>query len=324
MSVNLLPFIQYCDQKRLNIFNLYVRQDGKVTDQFHWRIDDRRININSGSKSITSIAVGIAIDEGLLTLDTKVVDVLREYMPSGYDPKWEKVTVRHLLTMSSGHSVALLSGYSFNPAKPARDDLEELDWLKYIFEQPLTYEPGEHFCYNNANPYLLARMMNKLTGQNLLDWCRPRIFEPMNIRNPQWQTDPQGNTIGCGGISLSGEELGRFGQLLLDGGVYNGKRIVSEAYVREACAFQIDNSVAGALDHYAGTKIDDGQSGYGYYMWIGSREDTYFLSGWAGQYAIVFPHQNTVVSMVSHEFDYKAIFNGIWSTLLPEINKSRN
>lgn len=322
MSVNLLPFVQYCVQKKLNIFHLYVQQDGEPAGEFHWRSDSRRDNIFSGSKSVTSIAAGIAMDEGLLTLDTRVIDILGDHMGSGYDPKWEKVTVKHLLTMSCGHRAELLSGYSSKPEKLARDDLPETDWLKYIFSQPLAYEPGEHFAYNNANPYLLTRMLIKLTGENLIDWCRPRIFEPMGIRNPQWNTDPQGNTIGCGGLSLSAEEYSRFGQLLLEGGVYKGKRIVSEAYVREARAFQIDNSVDGTMNH-SDTKLDDGQSGYGYYVWRGSREDTYFLCGWGGQYSIVFPHQNTVATVTSREFDYQTLFQGVWTTLLPEINKSR-
>lgn len=82
-------------------------------------------------------------------------------------------------------------------------------------------------------------MMIQLTSQNFIDWCRPRIFEPMDIRNPQWQTDPQGRTIGCGGIMLNAEELGRFGQLLLDGGMYAGKRIISEE-ICKSCLFSSD------------------------------------------------------------------------------------
>lgn len=322
--INLLPYAEYIIQNKFNIFNTYVRQHGALIGEFHTRKSHRRANICSAAKSVTSIGIGIAIDEGLITLDTKPEEILKSLIPVEYDPKWNHMTVKHLLTMSPGHSTGLLNGYSFDPNKPNRDAMEETNWIKYVFEQPLTYELGTHFVYNNAAPYLLLIMMIQLTSQNFIDWCRPRIFEPMDIRNPQWQTDPQGRTIGCGGIMLNAEDLGRFGQLLLDGGMYAGKRIISEEYVRAACSHQIDNrtfvdpSLVGS-----GTSFDDDDSvaGYGYYIWRAAHEDAYYLAGWGGQYAVVLPHQDAVVSFMSHDFNSN-LLDAVWKTIVPQLNKT--
>lgn len=313
MKLDIVPFAEKICQKKLGVHHILVHQKGENVAAFHFQPTDRRGDIHSATKSIVSLAVGIAIDEGVLTLDTRPVDVLARHLPDDYDRKWDQVKIRHLLTMSSGHDHKLMDGYSLIPGTVNRDDLENLDWVNYTFSQPLQMKSGERFVYNNSCPHLLSRMITELTGENLIDWLRPRLFEPLGIRNPQWYTDPLGYTCGPGGLQLTVDEFSRFAQLCLQNGKWDGRQIVSADYIKTATGYQIKTSLNPA---FCGSS--DMTAGYGYLFWRTYRDDGYYLSGWAGQLAIVLEKYDAAITLKSYEFDIQTVMDIIWETIVSQ------
>ena len=314
MKLDIVPFAEAICQKKLGVNHAIVQQHGEVTAAFHFQPTDRRCEIHSATKSVVSLAAGMAIDEGLFTLDTCPADVLSSHLPDSYDPAWHKVTVRNLLTMCSGHSKKLMDGYSLIPGTVNRDDLENKDWVNYTFSQPLDLRPGEKFVYNNSCPHLITRMITQLTGANVIDWLRPRLFEPLEIHNPQWGTDPLGYTCGPGGLMLSAREFARLTRLFLQQGEWNGKQLVSREYMAQAVSKQVENAPAGKEGS------DDSTAGYGFFVWRNYRDNAYYLFGWAGQLGIVLPDYDAAVSLTSYEFQTQALLDAVWDTIVPQLH----
>ncbi|MDD3251104.1 MAG: serine hydrolase [Lachnospiraceae bacterium] len=313
MGIDIAPFAEQVCQKKLGVHHILVKQKDKTVAEFHFQQTDRRTDIHSATKSIVSLAVGIAIDEGLLSLDTKPVEILNRYLPKYYDEHWNQVRVRHLLMMSSGHDHKLMDGYSMIPGSINRDDLENLDWVNYTFSQSLQLKPGEKFVYNNACPHILARMICELTGENLIDWLQPRLFEPLKIANPQWLTDPLGYTCGPGGLQLTTEEFSRIAQLCLNHGKWNGCQLVSAEYIQEATGRRIETCQEAQF-----CDTSDITAGYGYFFWRAYRDEAYYLSGWGGQLAIVLPKYEAVIALHSYEFDTQILMDTIWKTIVSQ------
>lgn len=311
MKIDIVPFAETVCQDRLGVNHVLVHQGGELSAAFHFQPTDRRCDIHSASKSVVSLAAGIAIGEGVMALDSRPAQVLKEHLPKDCDPAWHQVTVRHLLTMSSGHKKKLMDGYSNVPGSVSRDALENTDWVNYAFSQPLDDLPGQKFVYNNACPHLISRMIGELTGQNLIDWLRPRLFDPLGIRNPQWGTDPMGYTCGPGGLQLSSEEFSRVVRLCLQRGKWQGQQLVPEEYMDQAVSCQIENG-----DGRAG---DDLGAGYGYFFWRNCRDNAYYLFGWAGQLGIVLPDYEAAVTLSSYEFKTQALLDAVWETIVPQL-----
>ena len=256
--------------QELRLLNLLVWKDGK--EVFRWDSEGEiRRNQYSASKSFTSVAVGIAEREGLLSLDEPLVEAFPEEVPDNPCQNLQKATVRDLLTMCLGQGEGALMGEQ-------RPFLAERDWVRYSLALPFPYAPGEKFVYNNVGPYLAGVLVQRRAGCDLVSYLTPRLFAPLGIVRPTWEADPQGYTFGAGGLFLSVSELTRFGQLLLQKGAWEGKQLIPAAYVEAASAKQVEN----------------GAEGYGYLFWRG-KENSYRADGKYGQFAIVFPGENLVI-----------------------------
>lgn len=313
MGTNIVPFAEAICQKKLGVQHVLVMRHGKMEASFHFQPTDRRSDIHSATKSVVSLATGMAIHEKLLSLDSRPVEVLKKSLPEDYDKAWDQVTVRDLLRMASGHDHKLMDGYSLIPGTVNRDDLENPDWVNYVFSQPLQLKPGTRFVYNNSCPHLLSRMISEKTGMHLIDWLRPRLFDPLEIHNPQWYTDPLGYTCGPGGLQVTTEEFSRLGQLCLQKGNWKGKQLVPEEYISEATSFQIatcsDEKLKNTNDH---------TSGYGYFFWKAKRGSSYYFSGWGGQLCIIIPEYDAVITLKSYEFDELALLDTVWDTIVAQ------
>lgn len=309
--INLERFVESIIQKKLVLYHVIVRQHGDIVAVFDWR-DNRRDNVHSCSKSFVSMAVGIAIDEGVISLEDKPADIFPEKLPKNPSDYLLNITVRDMLMMATGHDYFILQGYSGKADIPGRNDLEESDWIKYAFSFDVPYRPGSYWKYNNFGPYLISCIITKRTGERLVDYMKPRFFDPLGIRYPQWFEDPQGRTLGCGGLHLSCEEMSRASQVFLDGS-YKGKRIVNPQYIREATSKLIDNNIKNK------NLGADECAGYGYYFWRHARDDAYRASGWAGQYAIQFPNQAATITITAHDFEGQKIFDSIWDEIVPQL-----
>ncbi|MBZ0302611.1 MAG: beta-lactamase family protein, partial [Anaerolineae bacterium] len=250
------------------------------------------------SKSFTSTAVGLAVTEGYFSVEDPVLAYFPDETPAEVNDFLAAMRVRHLLSMSTGHAED-----TFPPM------IEHADghWTQAFFEVPVLHEPGTHFLYNTGATYMLSAIVQKTTGQKLIDYLQPRLFAPLGIENPTWQESPQGINTGGTGLNVKTEDIARFGQLYLQKGLWQGQRILPEAWIAEATAFQVANGDDPASDW---------AQGYGYQFWR-CRHDHYRGDGAFGQYCIVMPAQDAVLAMTSGLPDMQLPLNLVWDKLLP-------
>jgi CubicO group peptidase (beta-lactamase class C family) len=234
-------------------------------------------NIYSHSKSFTSLMVGIAIDEGVLTLDTKLVDVFKDEIDDETYNRLYDITVKNLLMMSSGLDEAYLMGVE------RRKGIGYRDYLKFLFSRELKVKSGTKFCYSNGDTYLLSRMIQKLYNKHFTQLCYEKIFIPLEIGLPMWGADPMGNCIAASELCLSIEEMNKLGILFLNKGVYKGKRIVSEEYIKLCSIPQI--------------KTDECYWGdYSFQFWMTPEGDGYRADGAYGQITFIWPKYDLALS----------------------------
>ena len=193
-----------------------------------------RHQLYSLSKSFTSAAIGWTIEEGIVKLDDPVTGFFPEKLPADLPEAFRRMTVRHLLTMSSGHADCVMPQLRNPPDK---------DYVRAFFSTELAYEPGTRFAYNSAASYMLSAIVSKVTGMSLVEYLKPRLLDPLGIEDPFWETCPAGINLGGWGFYLTTEEIARFGQLLLNKGQWQGKQLIPKDYLEMATAWQIDNSM---------------------------------------------------------------------------------
>jgi CubicO group peptidase (beta-lactamase class C family) len=250
------------------------------------------------SKSFTSTAVGLAIAEGKLDLFDPVLKFFPEDAPAEPGPNLRAMRVRDLLTMSTGHQ----------DEPPAAPDVVS---AQTFLAQEVPHKPGTHFKYNTAATFMLSAIVQKQTGQTLLDYLRPRLFEPLGIENPVWDTNFQGISLGGYGLRVRTEGIAKFGQLYLQKGMWNGKQVLPASWVELATSRQVSN----------GSNPDsDWDQGYGFQFWR-SRHNAWRGDGAFGQYCVVMPDQDTVVAITSGVRDMQAVLNVIWDRLLPALHE---
>lgn len=271
----------------LRALGVVVSQNGREIARHTWEGACRR-NIYSASKSFTSAAVGIAIGEGLLSLDERLIDVFPEELPETVQENLEKATARDLLTMCLGQPKAFLMGED-RPYYPERN------WVKLALAQPFLYEPGTKFVYNNVGPYLAGVLVQRRAGCSLVQYLMPRLFTPLGIQLPTWEVDPLGNTFGAGGLFLTLDELHKFGLLYLQNGSWQGRRLVPEGWVAESTKKQVEN----------------GGYGYGYLFW-GGRHGSFRADGKYGQFSILIRDKNAVVTVVAESRETEKLLSAVF------------
>jgi len=278
----------------LGVKNILILQNGEKIAEKHWDEEIRR-NQYSVSKSFTCAAVGIAIHEHLLSLEEKICDAFPDEVPEEPNDFLKNLTVRHLLTMSIGQEKGHLMGTQ-------RPFLETKDWVRYALCQPFSFMPGEKFVYSNVGPYLAGILVQRRAGCNLIDYLMPRLFVPLGILRPTWETDPEGNTFGAGGLFICVSELARFMQLYLQNGSWNGRQLLSAKWVRESAQKQMEN----------------GREGYGYLFWRGAG-NSYRSDGKYGQYGIIVPDKQMVISINSECIRQNELLELIENTLFSKL-----
>ncbi|MDG0808572.1 serine hydrolase domain-containing protein [Cohnella rhizosphaerae] len=302
-SADLLAFLDRLeDSGEIHTFMLLRR--GTVIAEGGWKpYSPQRLRLaNSVSKSFTSACVGIAADEGLLTVRDKVLSFFPEYAPERPDERLAAMTVEHLLTMSSGHQT------DTSPAMMAEED-----WVRAFLSLPVEHTPGSVFVYNSGATYMLSAIVQRLTGQPLLEYARTRLFEPLGIHGVTWETCPKGITVGGWGLSANTEHFAKLGQLYLNKGTWQGRRILSEQWIEASTGKRIEN----------GSDPDsDWHQGYGYQFWQ-CRYGAYRGDGAFGQFIIVLPEQDTVLAITSGVNDMQSVMRAIWEGLLPALNQEK-
>ena len=275
-SGRLLSMIRALErERRANVHSLMVIKDGAVIlECAHPGYDVNTWHLShSMSKTLTGMAIGVLVDEGRLSLDELLVDI---FEGAHYkDPRFAKISVYHLLTMSAG--------VHFSEA----GSISESRWSEAFFEAPLSYTPGSSFSYNSMNTYILAKIVTLRSGESLTDFVRRKILLPLGIDNFFWELGPEGVEKGGWGVYMSAESWAKLGVMMLSGGVFEGKRILSEEWVREA-----------SRQHMV-TPDTIGNYNYGYQMWSSRDSDNYLFNGMLGQNVWICPKNNIVVSLNS-------------------------
>ncbi len=251
------------------------------------------------SKSFTSTGIGLAVSEGRLSVDDPVLKFFPEDAPAQLSDNLKAMRVRHLLSMNTGHHED-----TTGPVFGGQDD----NWPRTFLSLPVQHEPGSWFVYNTAATYMLSAIITRLTGMPLVDYLGPRLFEPLGIEPPAWDTDPRGINIGGSGLHIKTEDIARFGQMYLQNGMYAGKRIVPEGWIAEATSAHSDNS---------NTQTNpDWILGYGYQFWR-CQHNAYRGDGAFGQYCIVMQDQDAVLAINSGVKDMQHVLDLVWEHLLP-------
>ena len=287
-----------------DVHSVLVLRHGHVITEGWWHphTADRPHTMFSVSKSFTSTAVGIAVHEGLLALDDKVLDLLPDDAPAEPSDLLRAMRVRDLLTMTTGHSASTMEGIDRTISLPGAG------WARAILAQPVEHEPGTHFVYNTGATYLLSAILHRLTGERLLDYLTPRLLAPLGITHAAWEQDPDGIDTGGFGLSITTEEMAAFGQLYLQGGVWEGKQLVPAQWVADATARQVPNGPHA---------WPEWRQGYGYQFWQ-CRHGAYRADGAFGQYVLVWPEKDLVITMTSGLADLQSVLDVVWDALLPD------
>ena len=270
--------------------------------------------LNSVSKTFTSMAVGLAISEGKLALDEKLVDIFPEHCPENPSEYLKEITVEHLLTMSCGHST-----------DPTHESWEVKDksWIRFFMEHPVTHKPGTLFCYNSLGTYVLSAIVQKRTGEKVADYLYPRLFRPLGINNVSWLESHEGINTGGWGLFLKTEDLAKMGLMLLQKGQFNGCQVVPAEWIESASSAQVPCVPAGMNSDDADklrkvAKTSDWLQGYGYQMWR-CRYNAFRADGANGQYIIMIPDKNAVVVTTANIRDMQGEINLIWKYIYPAL-----
>ena len=227
------------------------------------------------TKSVLSILVGIAADEGYLRLDETLADLAPDAFDSDVDPLARTISVRDLLTMTSG-----LSGQP-KPEVPTHDA-----W-RWMLSRSVSYTPGSHFNYDDVAANLLSALLSRAIKQDAGTFAREKLFRPLGIERYVWTADYEGNLLGGAGLFMTARDMAKIGLLYLRGGRWGDMQIVSERYVLESTQKQS----AG------GTPV---KAAYGYLWWVkksGTGEDAFFAAGHLSQLIYVAPKRDVVVAI---------------------------
>lgn len=293
-------------RQNLHVLNVVVRKEGSIIARYDFEEEKPRL-LWSVSKTFTSMAIGIAESEGYFKINDKLLDYFSEDAAEISD-NLRKMTIRDLLCMGTGHAEC--------PLEKAMEENKPIENIgRLFFKEPVVFEPGTHFVYNNAATYMLSKLISKTTGCSLRDYLIPRLFQPLGISNPKWESDANGISLGCTGLYLTAEELSKAGQLLLNKGKWNGRQLIPADYIEKASRPQIDTS---KFNKYFATA--DHKQGYGYQMWMNSYPGSYRMDGMYGQYVVMLPDKNTVAAYVSNEpKNMTGILELTWNTLIDKL-----
>lgn len=307
-SADILAFVEAADKDVDTMNSFMLVRHGYVVAEGWWAPYDRDTPhiLYSLSKSFTSTAVGLAMADGKFSLDDPVLKFFPDEAPTDPSVNLRAMRVRDLLRMATGNQIEAPIRVD-DPSKQADT------WVKTFLNHPVPFKPGTHFLYNSPATYMLSAIVQKTTGMTVLDYLRPRLFEPLGFKDPTWVTSPQGINAGAYGLSIRTEEIARFGELYLRKGVWNGKQLIPAAWVEQATSMQTATGSA---------PTSDWDQGYGYQFWR-SRHNSFRGDGAFGQYCMVIPELAAVVAITSGVRNMQQVMNLVWDKLLPAMKPGR-
>ncbi|HRE79598.1 MAG TPA: serine hydrolase [Opitutaceae bacterium] len=297
-----LDWIQNLEERVDAVHSIMIVRHGHVIAEGWWApytASDPHMMF-SLSKSFASTGIGLAVTEGKLSVDDTVLSFFPDEAPSAPSAQLQAMRVRDLLTMSTGQHEDTLRSFPYSSSESL---------VKTFLALPVAHKPGTHFVYNTPASFMLSAIVQKVTGQTLLDYLKPRLFAPLGIENPTWEASRLGVSMGGYGLSVRTEDIARFGQLYLQQGQWEGRSLLPASWVELATAKQTSNG---------SSPNSDWEQGYGFQFWR-CRHGVYRGDGAHGQYCIVMPAYDTVIAITSGTRDMGAILNLTWDMLLPSL-----
>ena len=297
-------FLSAAAEENIDLHSVMLLRHDKVCFEQWWpgHGPDEFHDMWSFSKSLTSTAVGFAVQENALTLSDHLVDLFPDKLPEQVSDNRQKATIRDLLTMSCGHET-----------EP--DCRNAPDWIRSFLTHEFKYAPGTMFQYNTMGTNMLCAALRRRTGKNLTEYLRPRLLDPIGIEETQmWLTMPDGTEFGGAGYRLRTEDMAKFMQFVANGGSWQGQQLLNSEWFRMATTKQIET--ANPVYH---PDNPDWSLGYCFQYWRCQPEDVYRADGMYGQFGIVMPHQDAILIITEKTEKTQLVLNLVWTHLLPGI-----
>jgi CubicO group peptidase (beta-lactamase class C family) len=296
-SAALLAFVKEAEKELDSLHSVMVARNGSVVAEGWWAPYGPEVNhwLFSLSKGFASTGVGIAISEGRLGLGDPVISFFPDETPKVPSENLKKMTVGDLLKMAHGHH---------GNADRSVMKWDDPDWVRNWLAFEVDHTPGTHWAYSNSVTYILSAIMQKVTGQRLVDYLQPRLFIPLGIEKSVWDESPEGISLGGSGLRLRTEDILRLGQLYLQGGMWNGTRLLPESWVAEATKVQ---------------EVSPPNDQMGYHFQVFQDQEAYGTGGLFGQNCFVIPNKNAVIATTAgvRHGEMKIIKDLVWKHILP-------
>ena len=288
-SAALKAFIDEINEKRLGLQSFTVVRHDKVCAQGFFKPYSKEYPhvLYSMSKSFTSTAVGFAVADGLLSVDDKIYKFFPEYKNAKLPPN-NKLTVEMLLTMRSDKLITFL------------DEKNKHDWIKQYFDAPFFAPPNTKFNYISENTFMLSAIVSRVTGKSIADYLYEKLFEPLGIEKPFWETDGNGYCAGGWGLYMKSEDIAKCFLPYIHGGKWiDGTQLIPAEWVKTATAKHTDSVHDGFIDNMCG---------YGYQFWRNPVSNSFRADGLFGQRCFMFPNYDALVVLNCGESeDYKVM-----------------
>ncbi len=299
-SAAISTWIDACERELDALHGFVIVRHGKVIAEGWWRpfAADRTHMLYSHSKSFTSTAVGFLVDDGRLDLDESVLEIFPEKAPAAPVGKIDRLRVRDLLTMTTGMPYTDAERKDFGG-----------DWVKLFLANEVKDQPGTKYRYDSCATHMLAAIVEKKSGQKMMDFLKTRLFDEIGITSAWTTYSPTGIPCGGWGMNMTTRELARFGQLYLQEGRWGDRQLLSTNWVRHATGYQTSTQHPGD---------GDWSQGYGFQFWR-CRHNCYRADGAHGQYTVVMPEQDTVISLNAGLGPMHQELDLVWKHLLPAL-----
>lgn len=277
----------------LNIDSIFLEQNGEINKVFY--NDESLHELRSCSKLLVAMAVGIAIDKGMFSLDTLIYPSIEKVTNITNKSNLEKIKkwkVRNLLTHTSGYEKQMMS-------ESYIQDIDKNNLLDYALNYDIPFEVGNRFAYNNVEPFILSVFFQEKFNINLTNFIKENIFDKLDISEFKWENYGK-YCPGATGLYLKHSDFHKIGELLLNNGKYNDCQVIPENWINDMCSVQLETPLA-----YKPERVFP-KIAIGYYTFI-SRDDFVFRDGSNGQYIIVNKNRNILITIMSSEKDMKNV-----------------
>jgi CubicO group peptidase (beta-lactamase class C family) len=308
-SAGILAFVNAVEKSKNELHSFMVLRHGKVIAEGWWDPykPSLRHTLYSASKTFTSTAIGFAVSENKLKLTDKIISFFPHDLPDTISANLAALTVKDVLIMSDG----------MDPEP--RQVIKSKNWVKVFLAAPIANKPGTVFLYNSMGTFMLSAIVQKVTGQKVIDYLKPRLFDPLGITGMDWEENLAGVNTGAWGLRIKTEDMAKLGQLYLQKGIWNGNQILPASWIEEATTAKI-------IQHpdLPKSKKDssDWEQGYGYQIWR-SRHHSYRADGAFGQYILILPGLDAVIAITEETSNMQNELNLVWDYLVPAFKKDK-